>query len=370
MRKTIHILFRYGKLLLFLMLLAGTTVSAQDLTEKRSVSRQFPVSRETTLEVQNKYGKIQVETWEKDEVAIDVEIILTESSSSRMKKLKDDIRIDFTGTQDYIVARTLIRSESGRLASELKSVTHTIAGSNKHVEINYLVRIPEYLDVVLQNKFGDIYTDDLHGEADIDLSNGVLKTGQLEGTSNIQLGFADAMIKSLGSSTIKLSYSDVTLGDAGQIDLESKSSRLNADSVNVVKINSRRDKLQFQRVEYLFGNGNFSQVWISDFLKESDVYMKYGKLTIENVTPRFSKIYVESYYTDVALQFHRGSTFAFDILYHEKAVLKLPAEVTGAEESFDGKEHYRTRGAVGGENPVREVTVDALEKCFINLSVK
>ena len=370
MRKTIHILFRSGRLLLFLAMLAGTTVHAQDLTDKRSVSKQFQASRGTTLEILNKYGKIQVVTWEKDEVAIDVDIILTESSSSRLKKLKDDIRIDFTGTQNYIIARTQIKSESGRIASELKSVTHTIAGSNKHVEINYMVRIPEYLDVVVQNKFGDIYMDDLHGQVDIDLSNGVLKTGQLEGNSNIQLSFADGMIKALGSSNMKLSYADVTLGEAGQLDLESKSSKLNADSVNVLKINSRRDKLQFQRVEYLFGNSNFTQVLISDFLRESDVYMKYGELTIEHVIPQFSKIYVESYYTDVTLLFDSRCMFAFDILYHEKAVLKLPAELTSSEESFDGKDHYRNRGTMGGENPKGEVAIDALQKCFINLSVK
>jgi hypothetical protein len=292
---------------------------------------------------------------------VDVDIILTEPNASKMRKLKEDISIDFTATGNYIIARTRIESESGRLASELKSVSHTISGSNKQVEINYLVRIPEYLDVVLQNKFGDIYTDNLKGQVDIELSNGVLKTGQLEGTTSIALSFANGMVKSLGSSNMKLLYSDMTVGDVGQLDLESKSSTLHADSVNVLKIDSRRDKLYFQRVEYFFGNGNFSQVRVYDFLKE---------LTVEHVIARFSKIFVESYYTDVTLLFDSQCRFAFDILYHEKSVLKLPAEGVSAEESSDGNEHFRTRGTMGGENPKSQVTINALQKCYINLSIK
>ncbi len=379
MRTMNHILFRTAKLLrwpalwlvsVVLVLVLGTTVSAQEHTDKQKVARQFPAERGTSLEVVNKYGTIQVVTWEKDSVAVEVDILLTESSASKLRKLKDEINIDFARTNSFISAKTRIKSESGRIASELKSVSHAISGSNKHMEIEYMVYVPDYMELTLTNKFGDIYMDDLKGKVEIDLSNGALKASRLEGNSNIALSFANGMIKSLGSSSLKLLYSDMTVGDVGQLDLESKSSILHADSINVLKIDSRRDKLYFQQVEYLYGNGNFSQVWIYDFLRESDVTMKYGKLTIEHVVPEFSKIYVESDYTDITLMFDNRSAFAFDILHHERSVLRLPDTQVMAEESFDGKEHYRTTGTLGGGEPGRQVTINALQKCFINLSIK
>ena len=377
MRTMIHILFRSEKLpalpalgLVFILLFWGGAVSAQEHTDTRSVSKKFPVSRETTLEVHNKYGKIQVVTWKKDSAEMVVDIHLSESSASKLRKLREDISIDFTRTNNYIIARSKFKSESGRIASELKSVSHTLSGSNKHVEINYTLYIPDYLDLVLTNKFGDIYLDDLKGQVEIELSNGALNASNLEGTANLSLSFTDGMIKSIGSGTLSLTYSDLTLGEAGQLDLTSKSSKLEADSVNVLKINSRRDKLYFQRVEYLYGNSNFTQVWIYDFLRESDIYMKYGKLTIENVVPVFSKIYVESEFTDVTLHFDARSAFAFDILHHEKSVLRLPGNLISADEMHDGKEHFRTTGKIGSNNPVGKVTIDALQKCFVNLSIK
>ena len=370
MKKMNHILFRSKRLLILSALMLGTLASAQDHKDNRSVSRSFPASLETTLELENKYGKIQLVTWEKDSVSVEVEMFLSESSASKLKKLKEDIKIDFTGTNNYIIAKTVIESESGRLASEFKSISNTIKGTNKRMEINYLVHVPRNLDVVLNNKFGDIYMDDLEGQVDIVLSNGVLKANRLEGNSSITLSFADGMINSLGSSTMKLSYSDIVLGEVSQLDLSSKSSKLNVDSVNVLKIDSRRDKLHFKKVEYFYGKGNFTQVWIYDFLRESDVYMKYGKLTIEHVIPNFNKIYVESDYTDVSLYFDRDASLGFDILHHEKSVLRLPGEDVVAEESFDGKDHYTTVGTMGTGNPVGKVNIDALQKCYINISFK
>lgn len=370
MKATNPILFRPALLLMGAALLLGTAARAQSFSDKRSVSRSFPANMETTLEVQNKYGKIQVEAWKKDSVRVEVEIILTESSESKLKKLKEDVRIDFTGTSTYIIARTRIESESGRIASEIKSISNTITGSNKRMEINYMVYLPEYMDVVLNNKFGDLYLDDLGGQVDIELSNGVLKANRLEGNSVIDLSFANGMIKSLGSATLKLSYSDLVLNEAGQLDLDSKSSKLNVDSVNVLKINSRRDKLYFKRVEYFYGKSNFTQVWVYDFLRESDLYMKYGELTIEHVMPGFSKIFVESEYTDVSLYFDKKNSLSFDILHHEKSDLRLPEEKSLTEESYDGKDYFRTRGTLGPGNPVGEVTIDALQKCFINIAFK
>jgi len=361
---------RLPVLLLLLALLTGTTALAQDFTDKRSVTRSYPASRETTLEVQNKYGKIQLATWERDSVDVSVDLFLTESSSSKLRKLKDDIHIDFTGTNTYILVKTVIESESGRLASELRSVTHTITGSNKRVEVNYMIHVPKYMDVVLQNKFGDIFLDELDGQVDIDLSNGVLKANRLEGNCAISLSFANGMINALGSATMDLSYTDLTLGEANQLDVESKSSEVRIEKANVVKINSRRDKYHLQKVEYFYGNSDFTQVWVFDFIRESDLYMKYGELTIEHILPGFNRIYVESDYTDISLWFDPASSFSFDILHHEKSVLRLPGEGVTADERYDGKSHFQTTGSAGQGETAGRLQIDALQKCYVNISFK
>jgi len=375
MRRMNHILFKPERLLILLALMLSalmphTLATAQDHTDKRSVSRSFPVALETTLEVHNKYGKIQVATWNKDSVAIEVDIKLSESSSKKLKKLKEGTQISFTGTKSYIIAKTVIESESGRIASELKSIGNTISGSNKRIEINYMIYLPAHMDVVLNNKFGDIYMDDLEGQVDITLSNGVLKANRLSGNASIALSFGNGMIKSLGSANLKLSYSDMVLNEVSQLDLSSKSSKLNVDSVNVLKIDSRRDKLYFTHAEYIYGSSNFTQIWVYDLLRESDLYMKYGEPTIEHIMPDFSKLYVESDYTDMTLYFDREASLDFDILHHKKALLRLPGSVVISEETPSGKDHLKTVGTMGSNTPTGKLSIDALQKCYINISYK
>ena len=264
----------------------------------------------------------------------------------------------------------MIESESGRIASELKSISRTISGSNKRIEINYMVYLPAHMDVVLNNKFGDIYMDDLDGQVDITLSNGVLKANRLKGNASISLSFGNGMIKSLGSANLKLSYSDMVLNEVSQLDLSSKSSKLNVDSVNVLKIDSRRDKLYFTHVEYLYGKGNFTQIWVYDLMRESDLYLKYGELTIEHVMPGFNKIYVKSDYTDMTLYYDKAVSLDFDILHHKKALLRLPGSDVLSEETPSGKDHFRTVGTMGSNTPTGKLSIDALQKCYINISYK
>ncbi|MEZ5073010.1 MAG: hypothetical protein R2751_19205 [Bacteroidales bacterium] len=361
---------RGGLLSLCVWLVLSAGLQAQSHTDKRQVSRSFSVDRASTLEVQNKYGQVELLNWDRDSVRVEVEITLSESSASKLRKLRDDLHIDFTGTQSYIIAKTRIESESGRIASELRSVGHALQGSNKRMEINYTIHLPAYMDVVIQNKFGDVYVEDIQGQSDIRLSNGALKADRLQGASHIELSFANGMIGVLGSSTLHLGYADLSVGEVEQLDLDSRSSKLKADRAGVVKIASRRDELDFASVEYLYGTGDFTQVRVHDFLRECDVYLKYGNLTLDRVDPAFARIYVESSFTDIKLWFEAGTAFDFDILHHDKAILHLPASQVQARENPNGKEHWQTLGHMGEGASSGTVKIDALEKCFINLSFK
>ena len=99
-----------------------------------------------------------------------------------------------------------------------------------------------------------------------------------------------------------------------------------------------------------------------------NVSTEYGSMIRMNND--FSKIYVESEYSDISLYFDRECSVAFDILHHEKAVLRLPGEEALAEETFDGREHNTTLGSMGTGEPAGQVNIDALQKCFINISFK
>lgn len=347
----------------------GGLLHAQERTETIRHSKTFGVGPGTRLEIQNKYGKISLQTWEKNEVSFEVEVKLTESSSSKLRKLREDIHIEFSSKASSVMGHTVIDSESSRISSEIKSIGSTISGSNKRVEINYLVKLPAYMDVRLINKFGDIYMDDIEGTVDIALSNGVLKANDLKGHSKLDLNFANAMLKDLGVAEVHLSYSDLSMDNASQLDLESKSSKLNADSINILNITARRDKLYVKKVEYLHGNSSFSEIWIYDFLKECDLYMKYGKLTLEQISRGFENIQVESDNADLLLYLEPGSSFSYDILRSDKTDLRLP-QGSDPSESRTSNDYVKLSGNSGEEAPGGSFHIDAHQRSFVQIAFK
>lgn len=369
MKKKRSFLFNPKLLLTAAFLAAGLILSAQSVSDAQYRKKSYRVSSETTLEVENKYGTILIVPWNKDSVQITADIFLEAKSSSKLRKLKNDVEVTFRGNENYIIARTRIGDGGSRIVSELRALSNTLVSSST-VEINYTIYLPTYINLVLSNKFGDIYIDDLQGDVDISLSNGSLKANHLYGNSQIELIFAKGMIRHLGTTNLRMSYGDLSVGQVEQLDLISKSSELIIETAGVVKMESRRDKIRLNEVEYLYGNSSFSDVTIKDFIREADCEMNYGELNIENILPDFSRINVVSDYTDITLFTSAENMFSLDVLHNEKAIVNLPGNNTDLKTLKTGDEFLRTEGIIGDIKTQKRISIRAEHKCYISISIR
>jgi len=352
-----------------LMLFGALGVNGQSFDHRHTEKKVFPVGRESTLELENKYGTILVVPWEKDSVQVTADLLLEAKSQAKLRKLRNDIDISYSATKYYIIVQSIFGNDNSRIMSEIRALSNTL-GNKSTVEINYTVYVPDYIDLVLDNKYGDIFIDDVYGNIDISLANGALKANHIFGNATISLSFANGMIRQLGNSTINLSYAELDLGVVDQLDLISKSSELYADTIGVIKIDSRRDNLEIGQVEYLYGTTSFSDIRITEFIRESDCYMKYGKLTIDNVLPDFSRINLDSDFTDIALYFHPECAYDVDILHGEKTMLNTPRNNAALKTGSAGEEVFSTEGYIGNASNNSRLNIKALNKCYINISTR
>jgi hypothetical protein len=369
MKKKKTFLFSPRLLFTAMILSMGIVCSAQSVKDNRTWKESYKVTTESTLEVENKYGTILIVPWNKDSVQVTADIYLEAKNTSKLRKLNNDIRISSNDTKSYIIVRTQIGNGNSRVASELRTLSNTL-GSNSAVEINYTIYLPEYINLVLTNKFGDIYIDDINGDVDISLSNGVLKANSFSGNSNLELMFAKATIRNLGTSSLLMSYGELQLGNVEQLDFSGKSSEIEIESAGVVKMDSRRDKIILGEVEYLFGYSSFTDVLIKDFIREADCDMKYGTLKIEKIQPEFTRLEVNSDFTDITLYFPPESTYLVDILHNEKAIVNLPSEKANLTTKKTGEEFLTTEGSIGEGESDKRLIIKAEHKCYINISIR
>ncbi|WP_423128947.1 hypothetical protein [Gaoshiqia sp. Z1-71] len=319
---------KFRQLIVLLLLgFAGLNTATAQFTETRQFKRSFKVSPETTIEISNKYGKIELNTWPKDSVVVQVKMLVDMKKASKLEKSLDNIDFDFANTAHYLVIRTLPDKNRTQLESEFLRFKESLLQNNGSIEINYQVWLPAGNPLKVENKFGDIYLDDYKGETTIDLSNGKLKAHNLTNKTTITLNFAGASVNSLPQGKINANYSDVYIKESGQLTVTSKSSAIELIENKSLRADSRRDKFRIKQTGRIDAEANFSNFRIENLTGRASMRLNYGDLELEKIGADFSDLYIDCRSTDINLYFSPESKFNFEIS-HTKSNLNLDESFT------------------------------------------
>jgi len=366
--------FIYNKTLWFVIFLffVGDILTAQTFTDRIKEERTYKTGKATSIEINNKYGKIHVIPWKKDSVKIETELFVSSNNLSRLERTKNSIRFDFTATNYYITASTNFGSGSNQFLQELRGLSGNIIPGTGSVEINYIVHCPLDVNLSIINKFGNIYIDDLKGELKISLSNGDLKINSHTGQSQIELNFGTGIINSLSEAKLSVSYSDIRIRKAERLTLDAKSSTVNIDDCNILRSTSRRDKFFITNVHSLTASGFFSQYWIESIEYEADAQLKFGSFHINMLPQGFNNLNINSEYADLNISLDKSANYEMDIFYNPDVSLHFPGNIKEKESQVSTEDpalrHIHYTG--GNQGKKAFLRIYALQKCFININEK
>ena len=347
-------------LIIGLILFIIPFLSSGQFTETKHIKKQYGVSPETRIEITNKYGKIRINTWEKDSIIFDIKIKVEEKKLSRLEKAMDGIDIDFIKSQHFIIARTKVGENRSGLEKELINFKESVLQSTGNVEIDYEIWMPETNQLKVENKFGDVYIDDYTGEIEINLSNGNLKSHDFEGKSTFTLSFADATINSVKDARLNCNYSDIYLKKADQLQITSKSSEFEIIEIDRIDADTRRDKFRIQMINTLDSRGSFSNYRITELNHKINMLAEYGDLDVEKIKAGFNSVYIESKSADINLSFSEKSSFGFEITHIKSETSLGKKMVVIKEDVLDEKEKkVKLTGNFGAEAKSTKLFINA-----------
>lgn len=313
-------------------------LAVAQFTETKQISKRFKVTAETRIEITNKYGRIRINTWEKDSIIFEIKIKVEEKKLSKLEKAMEGVDIDFINSQHFVIARTKVGENRSGIEKEITNFKESVFQSSGNVEIDYVVWMPKTNQLKVENKFGDIYIDDYMGDIEINLSNGNLKSHDFRGKTNLNLSFADATINQMKDGRLDCNYSEIYIKKADNIQVASKSSEFEIIEIKSLNSDSRRDKFRIQMIDILDSRGSFTNYRINEFNDKLNLITEYGDLDIEKVTLGFNSVYIESKSTDVNLSFNEKSAFGFDITHIKSEISFGNKVVVKKEEVLDEKE--------------------------------
>ena len=343
--------------------LLGGSLKSQVYTEQ--IERAFRASSSTAVEVQNKYGIVHVETWKKDSVKISIDFRVEANSQDKLNSVKNSIVFDFSPSKYKIQAVTTFSKARGLITEFVDAFV-----PSTQVVIDYTVYMPEKSPLIIKNKFGNIYLDELTGNVDIELSNGDLTANKLLGKTELKLSSGDSEIEEIKDGTILISYGDLIIGKAENLNLETRSSKVKIERANQLNIKSSRDKYNISQANKLRCEGSITTLKVDNLENEINCSLKYGGVSIDNIKKTFQFINLESEYADIDLIFERGSAYNLDVTHHQDVNMILPLQLAKIEtKNIDADEKlmltYGTIGTADVNSPKLKIT--ALKKCVVSI---
>ncbi|MBN1819461.1 MAG: hypothetical protein JXR31_16055 [Prolixibacteraceae bacterium] len=328
--------------------------------ETREYNREFKVMPETRIEITNKYGNLVVNTWEKDSVIFNIKVNVEEKKLSKLEKTMEGIDFEFIESSHFLIAKTIVNKSSSALEKELLKFKESLLNDEGNVEIDYTIWMPENCDLILDNKYGNIFMSDFTGNCEITLSNGNLKAHNLLGITNINLNFADATINKLTTSRLKTNYSEVEIDTSEKLKIDSKQSNFEFFNTSELDIISRRDKFRIRKAGIVEAEGSFTGFRISELKTKANIRADYGDINIEYINPDFDLIFIESKSTDINLYFEPESNFGFE-LTKTKIDIDMCREIEITDEVIldEKNQKIKVSGKFGEKQP-------ETDKLFIN----
>lgn len=303
-------------------------IDAKDFT--KVISESFDVELGAKLHVENKYGAIYVDSWDKSEISIEVTIKVKTGSQSKADKLFDMIDVTIEGDRSGVSAvssfdnvynssswwdRMFDDHDSGDYEisyqiSAPKDIQLDVTNKYGHLHIN-----SDFVgDAELTNKYGNIYAENIKGDVDISLGYGNLKIGDVHDL-DMNIKYGKAHVGNGHKVTIDSKYSDLTLGSMDELRSESKYDDYDVQYAASFTNSGKYDDFLFTEIGDCQLSSKYTTLKIANATGKVKVRGGYNELLIKNSTPSMSTVEVVGKYCKVKMRIDHSFSLDFDASY-------------------------------------------------------
>ncbi len=279
-------------------------------SREKKVSKEFKVSADALLKIDNSYGNIDISTWDQNTLSIEVFIKTNGDDPQKVQDKLEEITIEFNQSAAGVSAKTHFSTQSSPWWSVLFGNS-----SNVNMEINYIIKAPLTNSVELSNDYGNIYLDRLTGNSKINCDYGKIDIGELRGNSNT-LNFDYSRNSHFGyikNASINADYSEFTIDDAESIEINADYTTSNLKKVEFLRFNCDYGSMTVEKVKKISGTGDYLNTKIGQVFVSADLKADYGSLAIDKIVKGAGNVTLSSDYAGIKIGYAQGHPFGFTI---------------------------------------------------------
>jgi hypothetical protein len=300
--------FKAGTLLFAALFFLSAGLAAQEEVSKE-YHKEYTAEKGVTLDLNNRYGDIVVQTSETDQVIIDIKVTVKYPSRERAEKLLSYIDVQFAESGSVISAKTVI--------DEKFSFTGW-SGETRKFMINYTVKMPVWMDINLSNKYGNTELDDLSGLVNLTIKYGNLSAAKLtrgneKPLSSLNLAYGKGSIEEAGWMDLVIRYcGNLNITKSQALLLDSKYSKLIFSTASSIVGETRYDNIRIESINNFILDTGYADVNIGLLTKKFKFDGSYSSLNVDRIPAGFELIEINARYTGVRLGIDESASYNLD----------------------------------------------------------
>jgi hypothetical protein len=280
----------------------------------KTISEKYATDKDTKLDIKNRYGKVHINTWTKNEITIDITIKAYGKDKEKAQEILDRIKIKYAKVGNMISYETEIGEEKKSWWGNW-DWSFSWSDDDKGFEINYVVNMPIENALSLENKYGAVFLDNFNGELNLEVKYGSLKANKLQGVSKtIELGYSKGEIESIEKGNLEFKYSSGKIDEVGEINLENRYGSFTINKAKKVSMETKYGSFAVKTIDELTGSVGYSGCEIGEIRKKLVMEVRYASgFEVDKIAAGFERVEIEGSYNSIKLGFENKSAFDFRV---------------------------------------------------------
>ncbi len=315
-----------SNLLLLLLLPVWAFAHQGDSEFKRTVTKEFTVNNKANFTVSNKYGKIIVHTWPKNQIKATVIITGFGKNTSEAQEIANGVDIQSNADAGNVTMQTNYNASSG---SKWFSWGNR-KDSKDYVNIDYELYVPNNLELLtLENNFGDVITDALPFAAKMRLNYCFYAIREASKTLELDMNYCSkGKIDKAGNLIIKANYSDIRCDEATSMDVKSNYSDYTLGTLGSLVAKSNYSDYKIRQLGSIETSSNYSDFNVTNLSESTDLRLVYGDFKAKEVAVGYKGGKADLTYSDLKLPINTKTALRIlvNLNYGELEIDGLPVK--------------------------------------------
>ena len=268
----------YKNMMNALLVLMSCAVFGQNKVSKE-IKETVLLSNNGQLYLENKYGDVFIDGWDKESIEIIVEIEARGKNLDKAKQLLNRINPEIKTSGNVVMVKSHISErEQGFFNRYIKKVD-AFNSEKTNTNINYRIYLPRRAEIEIINKYGDVIITNWSSTLKANVEHGDLRLTESISNANIAIKYGQLKASNLDAS-INAKGATLTITNSKRMKLDSNGSEIRFDNIENLELYSNKDNIDIETLDYVFGDVKYSRVAMNTLNDRANLELHLAELRI------------------------------------------------------------------------------------------